>query len=86
MANPFRTGLTFGVFLAAVHALWSAFVALGFAQKLIDFVFWAHFVSPSFHIEAFDWARAAILIGVAFGIGFVAGMIIAMLWNLFERS
>jgi hypothetical protein len=53
---------------------------------LIDFIFWAHFVTPSFHIEAFDWARAAILIGVAFGVGLVAGMIFAAFWNLFERS
>lgn len=86
MANPFRTGLAFGVFIALMHAGWSALVALGLAQKLIDFIFWAHFIAPPFHIEAFDWARAAILVGVTFTVGFIAGIIAAMIWNVFHRA
>jgi hypothetical protein len=86
MANPLKTGLVFGVFIALMHAGWSAIVAVGLAQKLVDFIFWAHFISPPFHIEAFDPARAAILIGVTFGVGLIAGIVAALIWNLFHRS
>ncbi len=86
MANPLRTGLVFGVFLAVMHAGWSAVVALGLGQKLIDFVFWAHFLTPALHIEAFDWARAAILVGVTFGVGLIAGIIAGVIWNVFHRA
>jgi hypothetical protein len=86
MANPLKTGLVFGVFIALMHAGWSALVALGLAQKLIDFIFWVHFIAPPFHVEAFDLARAAILIGVTFGVGLVAGMFAALIWNLFHRA
>jgi hypothetical protein len=69
-----------------MHAGWSALVAMGLAQRLIDFIFWAHFIAPPFHVEAFDPVRAAILIGVTFGVGLVAGMIAALIWNLFHRA
>ena len=86
MANPLKTGLVFGVFVALMHAGWSTLVALGLAQRLIDFIFWVHFVTPPFRIEAFDGARAALLIGVTFSVGLVAGIVAALIWNLFHSS
>ena len=84
MVNPLRTGLVFGIFLALYHACWAALVAAGFAQALIDFVFWAHFITPPYHIEAFDLARAGILIGLTFAVGLVGGFVGALLWNAFR--
>lgn len=85
-ANPVRVGLVFGLFLALWHACWSALVAAGLAQKLIDFVFWAHFITPVYHIEAFELPRAGILVGLTFGIGVVIGFVAALLWNVFHRA
>lgn len=85
-ANPLFVGLVFGLVLALWHACWSALVALGFAQKVLDFVFWAHFISPPFHIEAFDMTRAGILVGITFAAGLVVGAITAWLWNRFPHK
>ena len=85
-ANPIRVGLVFAVFMALWHTCWSALVATGLAQKLIDFVFWMHFITPPYHIEAFEIQRAAILVGVTFVIGLVFGIIAGILWNLFHRA
>lgn len=84
--DPVRTGLIFGLFLAAFHACWALLVALGWAQKLMDFVFWAHFIAPPYRIEPFEAARAAILIGFVFIVGAITGWIAALLWNGLARS
>ncbi len=79
--DPMRTGLIFGFFLAAFHAGWALLVALGWAQKLMDFIFWAHFITPLYRIEPFEAARAAILIGFVFVAGAIMGWMAALLWN-----
>jgi hypothetical protein len=79
--NPARTGAVLALLLGGMHALWSALVALGLAQPLIDFVFWMHFIKPVFVIEAFDVTRALILVAVTSAIGFAIGFVLALLWN-----
>lgn len=86
MANPVRVGFVFGLFLALAHTGWSALVALGYAQKFIDFVFWVHFIAPAYHVEAFDIARACILVAVTFIVGFVVGTLGGVLWNAMHRA
>jgi hypothetical protein len=85
-ANPLKVGLVFGLFLALWHAVWAALVAAGVAQKLVDFIFWIHFVTPPFHIEPFALPRAAILVGVTFVVGMGGGIVGAVLWNAFHRT
>jgi hypothetical protein len=79
--DPVRTGLASGLFLAVFHAGWAFLVALGWAQKLMDFIFWAHFITPPYQIEPFEVVRAAILIGVVFLAGAFMGWVAALLWN-----
>lgn len=57
--NPLKVGLAFGIFLALCHAGWALLVASGVAQALMDFVFWIHFITPPYHVEAFTPARGA---------------------------
>ena len=85
-ANPLKVGLVFGIFLGLWHAGWAALVATGLAQKLLDFVFWLHFISPPYHVEPFALARAGMLVGVTFGVGLVGGFIGALIWNAFHRA
>jgi len=79
--NPVRAGLVLGLFLALFHACWAALVAAGMAQPLMDFIFWAHFITPPYHIEPFAPVRAAVLVGLTFTVGLLAGAAGASLWN-----
>jgi len=81
--SPIRVGLVFGLFLALFHAGWAALVAAGVAQPLMDFVFWAHFITPPYHIEPFALARALVLIGYVFCVGVALGATGSWLWNRF---
>lgn len=84
--NPVQLGLLFGVFLALCHAFWAALVAAGWAQAVMDFVFWAHFITPPWHIEAFAWGRAGILVSFTFMVGLAMGAIGGWLWNRFASA
>jgi len=86
MVNPIKAGLAFGTFIALAHLGWSILVAAGGAQKLIDFIFWAHFITPLLQVEPFDLLRACVLIGVTFAVAFAAAAIGSVIWNLFHRA
>jgi hypothetical protein len=79
--HPIRLGVVFGLLLALIHAAWVGLIATGFAQPLIDFIFWIHFIAPPFQIQLFEWPRAVILIGVTFASGLMLGALAALVWN-----
>lgn len=81
-----KTGLVLGIVIGAWHLCWSILVALGWAQPVIDFVFWMHFIKPVYVIEPFELPRAAILLIVTAGVGFLIGSAFAMVWNTFHKS
>ena len=84
--NPNKLGLVFGALLAIWHLFWVLLVLLGWAQPLIDFVFWAHMIQPVYVIKPFDPRAAAILIGITFFIGYLFGFFAALLWNKLHRT
>lgn len=84
--TPVRLGLAFGFLLGIMHALWAMLVALGLAQPLMDFIFWAHFITPPYHIEPFAPMQAAILVAFVFAAGFCFGAIGGVLWNKLARA
>ena len=79
------SGHTLGIVLAAFmggwHVLWSLLVLFGWAQPVIDFVFWLHFITPPYQVGAFVPARALGLIALTASLGYVFGHIIAAIWN-----
>ena len=81
-----RTGVIFGLFLAFFHAVWAGLVAAGLAQKVIDFIFWAHFIAPPYQIEPFEVTRAAILVGITFLAGLTFGVVGGAFWNMSTRT
>ena len=84
--NPNRAGLALGATLGAWHLLWSALVALGWAQAVADFVFWMHFIKPVYVIEPFAVGRALILIAVTSIVGYVFGAGFGMVWSWLHKG
>lgn len=81
-----KAGLVLGAVFGGWHLCWSILVALRWAQPVIDFVFWMHFIKPIYVIEPFETVRAVILIVVTAGIGFVIGWVFALIWNALHRA
>jgi len=84
--NVQKAGLVLATVIAGWHLCWSMLVAIGWAQPVIDFVFWMHFIKPIYMIEPFELVRATILICATTIIGFVAGSVIALVWNAMRRA
>jgi hypothetical protein len=83
--NPIKAGWALGTLLGLWHLTWSALVAVGWAQAVIDFVFWMHFIKPVYVIEAFDPAVALVLVIVTSSVGFVIGAVLGLLWNWIHK-
>ncbi|MGN6516976.1 MAG: hypothetical protein ACTHLR_14175 [Rhizomicrobium sp.] len=86
MTNPLKVGFVFALLLALWHTAWAALVATGIAQKILDFVFWMHFIKPPYQVEPFDPVRAVILVGVTAAVGMVIGVVAGLIWNAFHRA
>ena len=84
--NIGKAGLVLGAVIGGWHLCWSMLVALQLAQPVIDFVFWMHFIKPIYVIEPFEIVRAAILVIVTAGVGFVIGSVFALIWNALHKA
>jgi hypothetical protein len=83
--HPKRSALVFGILLGGAHLFWALLVALGWAQPLINFIFWLHFIRPLYVIAPFDPGIALLLVGVTTAVGWLVGWCFAVLWNLLNR-
>ncbi|MFZ3377749.1 MAG: hypothetical protein WA183_19550, partial [Chthoniobacterales bacterium] len=68
------------------HLCWSLLVLLGWAQPIIDFIFWAHMIRSIYVVKAFDPVAALTLIVVTSVIGYVFGFVGVMIWNKLHRQ
>ncbi len=84
--NANKTGLAFGILLGAWHAIWSMFVALGWAQAIINFVFWMHMIKPVYVIGPFSFRVALTLVTCTGLLGYIGGFFLAILWNWLHRE
>jgi hypothetical protein len=79
--RPNRAALVLAILMGSWHLLWTVLVAVGWAQSLIDFILWIHFIRPVYVVEKFNVGIALLLIGVTAAIGYVIGWCFAVLWN-----
>jgi hypothetical protein len=81
MINSIKAGITFGALLGVSHLSWAMLVALGWAQPLMDFVFWMHFIRPVYVIQPFSPSAAVVLIIVTTVTGFVIAFVFGVIWK-----
>ena len=83
--NVQKVALTLAVFFAGAHLMWSVLIILGWAQPLMDFIFWAHMIDNPYHISGFTLMQSGVLIVVTFGVGYLLGWVFAWLWNTLHK-
>lgn len=79
--DPVRVGVILGLALVLFHAGWAVLVAVGWAQEVMDFVFWVHFIAPVYHVEPFVISQAFALFTFVFLAGLIFGTAGGWLWN-----
>ena len=84
--NKNHVGLTMGIFVALLHALWAIIVAVGVAQVLLDWIFPLHFIDAIYSVMTFGFMTAILLVIMAFIGGYVMGWVFAALWNWISKK
>ena len=76
-----KTGLTFGFLISFLHLVWSVFVAIGFAQPLLNFILNVHMINIPATVMPFNFVKALGLVVVTFIVGYIFGYLMAFFWN-----
>jgi hypothetical protein len=85
VASPNKVGLVIAVLIGGWHATWSLLVLIGWAQPILNFVFWAHMNKPVYFVKLFDPMAAVALIAITSVIGSLFGFLGAVIWNRLYR-
>ena len=84
--NPNRVGLVAAGLVGGWHVLWVLLVWIGWAQPILDFIFWAHMIKPVYTVKPFDPIAAVTLVIVTAVLGYAFGFAGGQIWNRLHRS
>jgi hypothetical protein len=74
-----------GALIGSWHFVWSLLVGIGWAQPIIDFIFWAHMIKPVYVVKSFNLAATVTLIAITALIGYMFGFVGGVIWNKLHR-
>jgi hypothetical protein len=84
--HPLKAGLALGVTLGTFHLMWALLVASGWAQPVVDFLFWLHFIKPVYTVAPFDPSIALLLVAVTAAAGFFGAFIFSLIWKALQPA
>ena len=85
MTNPNKVGVVVGALIGGWHFVWALLVLIGWAQPILDFIFWAHMIKPVYFVKPFDPVAAVTLVVITAVIGYIFGFLGAVIWNRLHR-
>lgn len=85
MLNKNSAGMSLGLFMVAVHAVWAIIVWMGSAQKFWSWMMSLHFMKMNVSTTAFDLGTAVMLLVVTFVGGYLFGWVFAWIWNKYRK-
>ena len=85
MTKPNKVGLVIAALIGGWHFVWVILVVLGWAQPIINFIFWAHMIRPVYVVGPFDPKAAVTLLVITFFSGYAFGYLGGSLWNRLHR-
>jgi hypothetical protein len=85
MTAPNKVGLVVGALIGGWHVCWSILVLLGWAQPILDFIFWAHMIQPVYVVKPFNPVASVTLIAITAATGYIFGSAGAVIWNRLHR-
>lgn len=81
MTNKHKVGLVFAAVLGGLHLSWALLILSGFAQKVYDFVLWAHMIKLPLTVGPFDLTAAVTLVLMTTAMGYIMGYLGAWVWT-----
>ena len=85
MSTRNKVGLMIGGLLGGWHLLWSLLVLLGWAQPVLNFIFWMHMIRSIYVVKTFDPGAALTLVLVTTAMGYGGAYLGATLWPKSKR-
>jgi hypothetical protein len=81
-----KPALAIATFVALMHALWAALVAIGVAQTYLDWIFPMHFIGNVFEVLDFNIITAALLVIISFVASYVGTLLFGLVWKIMMKK
>lgn len=86
MINANKAGGVLAALMGGWHLMWALLVAVGWAQPVINFIFWLHFIKPIYAIAPFEVGTALLLIAITTVLGYAFGFVFGVIWNKLHKA
>ena len=84
--NTHKFGLVLGTCAGLVHLVWSVLIALGLADKYLNFVLSMHSLNNPYVVAGFDLMRSVELVVITAIVGYIVGTVFGHIWNWVTKN